>query len=110
MRGAVEVLFSPEARDVLDKLENDESNGRLVDAIWDVLDLITEHPGSAQSRHRALRTAGGHSVWLVPGHGLYDDQGWVVLWQPRADDALVADIGPAGFRPRRGLHPGPRGG
>src|SRR5260370_4092837 len=99
MRGGVELLFSPEARDVLDKLENDESNGRLVDAIWDVLDLITEHPGSAQSRHRALRTAGGHSVWLVPGHGLYDGQGWVGLLEPPADDAPVAYIGPGDLPP-----------
>ena len=99
------MLFSPEARDVLDELEKDESNNRLVDAIWDVLDLITEHPGSAQSRHRALRTAGGHSVWLVPVHGLYDDQVWVILWQPSDDDALVAYIGPGDFRPGRVQQP-----
>jgi hypothetical protein len=93
----VELLFSPEAGEVLDELEKDPSNGELVDAIWDVLDLIAEHPGSAQARHRALRTARGHSVWLVPVHGLYDEEVWVVLWQPRGDDALIAYIGPGDF-------------
>jgi hypothetical protein len=94
----VNLLFSPEASEVLDVLEKDSSNTRFVDAIWDVLDVITEHPGSAQARHRSLRTAGGHTVWLVPVHGLYDDEAWVVLWQPRDDDALVAYLGPADFR------------
>jgi hypothetical protein len=101
MRGAVELLFSPEAGDVLDELEKDDSNARLIDAVWDALDLICEHPGSAQARHRGLRTVGGHSVWLVPMHGLYDDQVWVVLWQSRGDDALIAYIGPEDFRPDR---------
>jgi hypothetical protein len=97
----LEPLFSPEVGDVLDELGKDASNGLLVDAIWDVIDLIAEHPGSAQARHRALRTAGGHSVWLVPVRGHYDDEVWVVLWQPRGDDALIAYIGPEDFRPGR---------
>lgn len=95
------MLFSPEAGKVLDDLEKDASCSGLVDAIWDALDLITQHPGSAQARHRTLRTSGGHSVWLVPVQGLYDDEAWVVLWQPRNDDALIAYIGPADFRPGR---------
>jgi hypothetical protein len=94
----VKLLFSPGAGEALDVLEKDSSNNWFVDAIWAVLDLIAEHPGSAQARHRALRTAAGHPVWLVPVRGLYDDEAWVVLWQPRADDALVAYIGPADFR------------
>jgi len=71
MRGAVELLFSPEAGDVLDELGQDASNDTLVDAIWDALELISEHPGSAQARHRGLRTAGGNPVWLVPVRGQY---------------------------------------
>jgi hypothetical protein len=101
MRGAVELLFSPAAGNVLDELEKDDSNARLVDAIWDALDLISEHPGSAQDRHRSLRTAGGHSVWLVPARGPYQDEAWVVLWQPRGNDGLIAYIGPEDFRPGR---------
>ena len=97
----MDLLFSPEAGEVLDELEKDASNARHVNAIWDVLDLISGDPGSAQARHRALRTTGGHSVWLVPVHGLYDGEVWVVLWQPHDDDALIAYIGPADFRPGR---------
>jgi hypothetical protein len=97
----VELLFSPEARKVLDELEVDASAVRLFDAIWDVLDLITENPGSALARRRALRTARGHSVWLVPVRGRYDDTAWVILWQPRGDDALIPYIGPEDFLPGR---------
>ena len=97
----MELLFSPEAAEVLDELERDASNHLLVDAIWDVLDLIIEKPGSAQARYRALRTTGGHSVWLVPVYGRHEDEVWVVLWQPRNDDALIAYVGPADFRPGR---------
>jgi hypothetical protein len=97
----VELLFSPEAGEVLDELEKDVSYAGLVAAIWDALDLIAENPGSARARHRALRTAGGHPVWLVPVRGQYDDERWVVLWQPRDDDALIAFIGSEDFHPRR---------
>lgn len=95
----MELLFSPEAGEVLDELEKDAANARLVDAIWDVLDLIAEHPGSARARRRALRTPNGHSVWLVPVQGQHNDEVWEVLWQPRDDDALIAYIGPEDFRP-----------
>ena len=96
------LLFSPEASDVLDVLEKDSSDRRFVDAIWDALDVVSGHPGSAQARHRSLRTARGHAVWLVPIRGQHDDEAWVVLWQPRDDDALIAYLGPADFR-----HPWP---
>lgn len=95
----MELLFSPDARGVLDELEKEDSKAGLFDSVWDTLDLIMEHPGSAQARRRGLRTAGGKSVWLVPVSGLYDDEAWVVLWQPRGDDALIAYIGPDDFRP-----------
>jgi hypothetical protein len=91
-------LFSPEAADTLAQLERDAANERFVDAIWDVIDLITEHPGSAQARRRALRTPKGHSIWLVPVPSLHDDKVWVVLWQPHDDDVLIAYIGPDDFR------------
>ena len=54
-------------------------------------------PGSAPGAPDRRR----YSVWLVPVHGRYNDQVWVVLWQPRDDDALVAYIGPGDFRPGR---------
>jgi hypothetical protein len=97
----VEAVFSPDAGKVLDELEKDESKNRLVDAIWDAIDFITEHPGSARAHHRGLRTEKGYPVWLVPVRGLYDGEAWVVLWQPSDDAALIAYIGPEDFRPGR---------
>jgi hypothetical protein len=94
----VELLFSPQAGDVLDHLEKDASYDWFVDTIWDALDLIARHPGSAEARRRALRTAGGHSVWMVPVRGYFHDEAWAVLWQPRGDDALIAYLGPGDFR------------
>jgi hypothetical protein len=85
----------------LDELEKDAANDRLVDAIWDVIDLITDHPDSAAARRRALRSPRGHSLWLVPIAGHHRDKLWVVLWQPRGDDALIAYIGPEDFQPNR---------
>lgn len=82
----------------MDEVEKDAGKALLVDAIWDAIDLITEHPASAPARRRALRTPGGHSVWLVPIHGIYNDKRWVLLWQPRGDDVLIPYIGPEDFR------------
>jgi hypothetical protein len=91
--------FSPDAERVLDELDKDPSNDRLVGAIWDTIDLITEHPESAPARRRALRTVKGHSVWLVPVPIRHNDELWVILWQSRGNEALIAYIGPEDFRP-----------
>jgi len=93
--------FSPDADSALDDLEKDPANDRFVDAIWDVTDHIAEHPNSAMARRRALRTVQGHTAWLVPIPLRHHDDLWVVLWQPRGDDALIAYIGPEDFRPDR---------
>jgi hypothetical protein len=90
--------FSPDAARILDELEKDAANEHFVDAIWHTIDLITEQPDSAVARRRALRTVRGHSVWLVPIPFRHDDEVWVILWQPRDDDALIAYIGPESFR------------
>jgi hypothetical protein len=90
-------LFSPDAEGILGELEKDPANDRLVDAIWDTIDLITEQPDSASARRRALRTTAGHSIWLVPVRLRHNDKLWVILWQPRGEDALIAYIGPEDF-------------
>lgn len=94
--------YSPDAERVLDELEEDPANDRLVDAIWDTIDLITEHPESASARRRSLRSVKGHSMWLVPVPNRHPENPWVVLWQPRGDEALIAYIGPDDFRPNLG--------
>jgi hypothetical protein len=94
----LEPVFSPDAERVLNELEKDPANDRFVDAIWDIIDLVTTQPESARARRRALRTAKGHSIWLVPIPIHHEDDLWIVLWQPRGQDALIAYIGPDDFR------------
>jgi hypothetical protein len=94
----LEPLFSPDAERVLNGLEKDPENDEFVDAIWDVIDLVTHQPDSAAARRRALRTVKGHSIWLVPIPRRHHEEVWVVLWQPRGGDALIAYIGPEDFR------------
>jgi len=93
--------LSPDAMRVMDELESDPANDPLVDAIWDTIEFIAEHPTSAQARRHVLRTQKGHSIWLVRVSGRHRENPWVVLWQPRGDDALIAYIGPDDFRPGR---------
>jgi hypothetical protein len=95
----MEPIFSPDAGRALDELEKDPANDHFVESIWDVIDLITTEPGSALARRRALRTVKSHSVWLVPIPIRHNDNLWVILWQPRGSDALIAYIGPDDFRP-----------
>lgn len=87
-------VYSPEASKQLDRLEDDPSQGRLWDAVVDAIDVICDTPTSAAARREALRTTAGHTVWKVPVRSYIEDEDWVVLWQPRGDDALIAYIGP----------------
>jgi hypothetical protein len=98
MRGRLSAIFSADASRVLDELEKNPKDERLLDAIWDIIELITENPASAIARRRVLRTPEGHSVWLVPIPVYRDDERWVLLWQPRGGDALIPYIGPEDFR------------
>lgn len=91
--------FSEDASNVLDQLEKDTENYRLFEAVWDAIDFIVDYPASAQARRRALRTPGGHSVWMVPLPVHHNDERWVILWQHHGDDVLIPYIGPEDFRP-----------
>lgn len=93
--------FSPEANDALDQLEQDPSNNSLCDAVWDTLDVIATEPDSARARRRVLRTPKGHSVWMVPVPNRHRENPWVILWQPRDGEALIAYIGPEDFNSER---------
>jgi hypothetical protein len=81
------------------ELESDPDRDDLLDAVWDTIDFVCQHSNSAQARRRAMRTPGGHSVWLVPVPNRHREDPWVLLWQPQGDDALIAYIGPDDFRP-----------
>lgn len=91
-------IFSADADHVLDELEKDTKSESLLNAIWDVIGLVTEHPSTAPARRRVLRTPEGHSVWLVPIPVRHGEERWVLLWQPRGDNILIAYIGPDDFR------------
>jgi len=89
--------FAPDAEGVLDDLERSPANDRLLEAVWDTLDFIAEHPTSSLARRRAIRTAKGHSVWLVPVPNRHQENPWIILWQPRGEEELIAYIGPDSF-------------
>jgi hypothetical protein len=64
---------------------------RLYDAVCDAIDLICDHGDSAEARREQLRTVAGSTVWKVAVRTRH--QGWVVLWWPVEDKALIAYIG-----------------
>ncbi len=96
----MDLLFSPDASQMLDKLEADPAYDALVEAIWDALDQITEAPDSAFARRRVLRTEKGHSIWMVPVPGRHRENPWVILWRPQNGEALIAYVGPEDFGTR----------
>lgn len=91
------IIFSAESSRVLDELEKDANGGHLLESIWSAIDLITDNPDSASARRRALRTPGGHTIWLVPIPTHVEGEQWVILWQPRGDDILIPYIGSDDF-------------
>ena len=92
-------IFSEDADHVLSQLEENADSAHLLEAIWDVIDFIVDHPTSAQARRRVLRTSSKHSVWMVPIPVHHDNERWVILWQPDGDGVLIPYIGPEDFRP-----------
>jgi hypothetical protein len=83
----------------LDQREGDPTADDLIDAVWDTLDFIEANPSAADARRRALRTPAGQTVWLVRVPNRHRHEPWVVLWQARGDEGLIAYIGPDDFRP-----------
>ena len=92
--GSLEPVYSPQASKMLDLVEADVERVDLWNAIVDALDLICDAPASAAARRDALRTPAGHTIWKVTVRYRGDDDDWVVLWQRRDDEALIAYIGP----------------
>lgn len=88
------VYYSRQASEALDKIEASPERVELWDALCDALDLIIDHPDSAQARREALRTATGMTVWRVTVRVPRDSDDWAVLWHH--DDVgriLIAYIG-----------------
>jgi plasmid stabilization system protein ParE len=88
------VVYSRQASETLDKIEADPEASHLWNALCDALDLIIDHPDSAQARRAALRTAAGTTVWYVTVRAPRETDDWMVLWQHNeADQILIAYIG-----------------
>lgn len=94
MHGSLEPVYSPQASKMLDLVEVDPERVDLWNAIIDAIDLICDAPTSAATRRDALRTPTGHTIWKVTVGYRGDNDDWVVLWQPRDGEALIAYIGP----------------
>lgn len=79
-----ELLFSPEADEVLTRLEADERQSRCAARINSALDLLEADPGAARSRRRRFNTIGLWGIAVV-----CDEEEWLILWEPQDDDVVI---------------------
>ncbi len=86
----LEPNYSAQALAALDILESG-TDDKLLNAVYDVIDLICDHPGDQRARAEQLRTTSGTPVWKVAVRTSADN--WVVLWWPRSDLADIYYIG-----------------
>lgn len=88
------VVYSRQASETLDKIEADPETTALWNALCGTLDLIIDHPDSAQARRAALRTAAGTTVWHVTVRAAPETDDWAILWHHNdAGQILIAYIG-----------------
>lgn len=86
-------IYSRQASEALDKLESAASDA-LWNALCDAIDLIFDHPGSAEARREGLRTEGGRSVWRIRVRAAGEADDWFILWQEdKAGSPVIAYIG-----------------
>lgn len=79
-----ELVFSPEADNVLTRMEADESQRRCAARLNTALDLLEINPGDARNRRRRFNTIGLWGIAVTCG----DDE-WLILWEPQDDDSLL---------------------
>ncbi len=86
-----ELAFSPEADDVLSRLEADVRQQRCAARINSALDLLEADPGNVRNRRRRFNTL---SLWGIVV--LCDDDEWLILWElGDSDTVIVHHIVPA---------------
>ena len=83
---------------ILDRIEHDPTRQPLWNAICDAIDLICDHPDSAEARREAVRTPGGFKVWQVPIRCRTEDDDWVLLWHEDGPNAVIVYVGSRMFR------------
>jgi hypothetical protein len=94
----LEPTYGEHVTPVLDKIEHDPTRRALWNAICDAIDLVCDHPDSAEARREALRLPSGTTVWQVPIHCYIEDDDWVLLWFPDGGDAVITYVGSRMFR------------
>ena len=75
----------------LDRLERG-SDARLVNAVYDVLDLVLDHHESAEARRGLVHSESGRAVWIVPVPAARHE--WSVMWWQDEQIAVFAYVGP----------------
>lgn len=79
-----ELAFSPEADELLTRLEADEGGRRCAARLNSALDALEADPGNARNRRRRFNTIGLWGIGVV-----CDDDEWLILWEPRDDDVVI---------------------
>jgi len=85
-----ELVFSPEADEVLNRIEADEAQRICVGRLNTALDILEADPGDARNRRRRFQTIG---LWGVPV--VCGDDEWLILWEQQDDTIVVHHIVPA---------------
>ena len=86
-----DLSFSPEANELLDRLEADPSQLRLAGRLNSALDRLEADPGAAENRRRRFHTL---DLWGIPV--VCDDEEWLILWELMDETTiLVHHIVPA---------------
>ncbi len=79
-----ELAFSPEADEVLTRMEADERQRRCAARLNIALDLLEADPGEARNRRRRFNTIG---LWGIPV--VCGDDEWLILWEQNDDEVVI---------------------
>lgn len=79
-----ELAFSPEADEVLTRMEADEQRRRCVARLHLALDLLESDPGDAHNRRRRFNSIG---LWGIPV--VCGDDEWLILWEKQDEGVVV---------------------
>lgn len=85
------IEYAPEAATQLDALEQSADN-QTWDAICDVLELIDQHPDSAQAKRQEVTGSTGARMWKVPVQSPSVDD-LAILWSRGSTGDYVVFVG-----------------
>ncbi|HET6965294.1 MAG TPA: hypothetical protein VFH58_11015 [Acidimicrobiales bacterium] len=85
-----ELVFSPEADEVLNRMEADETQRACAGRLNSALDILEADPGDARNRRRRFQTIG---LWGIPV--VCGDDEWLILWEAQEDIVVVHHVVPA---------------